>query len=91
MSDSYRLVSENSLLESAYEKAKLLLQLETTWLPALAWLNNQQPGADVEKFPRWLHVLKPVQDTRGGRQLCVLLPQHPPRPYAPQWMCVLLP
>jgi len=62
MSDSYRLVRRNSVLESAYEKAYLLLQLETTWLPALAWLRNVPTSKDLTKFPRWLHVLKPVKD-----------------------------
>lgn len=62
MSDSYQAVRENSVLEYAYEKAKLLLNLEITWLPVLAWLRGTHTSEDTGTFPRWLHVLRPLDD-----------------------------
>ena len=51
-------VRENSALESLYERGKMVLELEKTWLPPLAWFTQRPMEDDLHKFPLWLHVLK---------------------------------
>ena len=61
MSDSYAKVRENSRLESLHERAMLLAELEAAWLPLLASWFGAERVYSAEKFPMWLHVLKPVE------------------------------
>ena len=55
---------ENSELESLHERAKLVLELEATWLHLLAMMGFRAPlHEDKAFFPMWLHVLKPWDES----------------------------
>ena len=62
MTDSYEKVRGNAVLEATREKAQLILELESTWLPLFSWMARRHRADDAKRFPRWLHVLKPIED-----------------------------
>jgi len=79
MTDSYEAVRENAKRESDYEKAKLILRVESSWLDLSARLRGTTLADEDAKFPEWLHVLQPLEqqadhaDDANGKMAAIRL------------------